>query len=222
MVQRKNPYLYRSLGIEVASELMAILLQSHLKESEETIFGDAFFEPLALLASGGTMSPTAGVDFFKETDTKYLAVAVKSGPNVFNASQKRRQNAEFNALRSRLYKTQKEYDPLLGHAYGRNVSGPSDAKNYRDSSGQAFWQELTGDSDFYLKLIRLMKNEPLKYKEVFDKEWAAIINRLTAEFTELFCSDDGHIDWERLTQFVSAREKPRMKRKATKTSGTTT
>lgn len=217
LLKRKNPYLYKSLGIEIASELMMSLLQSHLKESDETIFGDAFFEPLALLASSGTVSPTEGVDIVLETKTKYLAVAVKSGPNIFNSAQKRRQNTEFNALRSRLLKTQKTYDPLLGHAYGRYISGLSDKKNYRDSSGQAFWEELTGDSDFYLKLIRLMKNEPLKYKEEFDKEWAAIINRLTSEFTELFCVSDGHIDWERLTAFVSARQKPEIKKtKATK------
>lgn len=212
LLRRKNPYLYRSLGIEIASDLMKTLLESHLKESEETIFGDAFFEPLALLASGGTVSPTEGVDVVVETDTKYLAIAVKSGPNIFSSSQKRRQNTEFNALRSRLLKTQKAYDPLLGHAYGRLVSGPNEKKNYRDSSGQAFWEELTGDPDFYLKLIRLMKDEPLKYKEQFDKEWAAIINRLTAEFTEFFCSPDGHIDWERLTEFVSAKKKPAVKK----------
>jgi hypothetical protein len=192
------------------------LLQSHLKESDETIFGDAFFEPLALLASGGIVSPTEGVDFFVETDKKYLAVAVKSGPNVFNASQKRRQNAEFNSLRSRLLKIQKEYDPLLGHSYGRYVSGPNNKKNYRDSSGQAFWEELTGDPDFYLKLIRLMKDEAIKYKEEFNKEWGAIINRLTLEFAKIFCSEDGHINWESLTEFVSSKNAPRVRREKKK------
>lgn len=63
-----------------------------------------------------------------------------------------------------------------------------------------------------MKLIRLMKDEPLKYKEQFDKEWAAIINRLTLEFSELFCSESGHIDWERLTEFVSAKEKRKMEK----------
>lgn len=138
LLRRKNPYLYRALGIEIASDFMSSLLQSHLKESEETIFGDAFFEPLALIASGGKTSPTEGVDIVVETDTKYLAIAVKSGPNIFSSSQKRRQNTEFNSLRSRLLKTQKAYDPLLGHAYGRLISGPNENKNYRDSSGQAF------------------------------------------------------------------------------------
>lgn len=189
---------------------MTSLLESHLKESDETIFGDAFFEPLALLASGGRIADAQGIDIIVETDSKYLAIAVKSGPNPFNAAQKRRQNAEFNALRSRLQRTHKTYDPLLGHSYGRNMAGPNETKNYRDSSGQAFWEELTGDSDFYLKLIRLMKDEPLKYKDEFDREWAAIINKLTIEFMTHFCLPDGHIDWEKLVEYVSARERPKL------------
>jgi len=205
---KKNPYLYRALGYEIAADLMKSLLESHLKESDETIFGNTFFEPLALLASGGHVAEAPGVDIVKETEHTTLAIAVKSGPNVFNASQKRRQNAEFNALRSRLQKTQKAFDPLLGHGYGRFIQGPRDDKNYRDSSGQAFWEEITGDADFYLKLTRLMNEVPLKHKEEFDIGWAAIINRLTLEFTETFCSADGRIDWERLTQYVSAKEKP--------------
>ncbi len=213
LIRRKNPYLYRALGYEVAATLMTSLLESHLKESDETIFGNAFFEPLALLASGGRAAESQGVDVVVATDSKYLAIAVKSGPNIFNASQKRRQNTEFNALRSRLQKTLKEFDPLVGHGYGRTVSGPNATKNYRDSSGQVFWEELTGDPDFYLKLIRLMHNEPLKYKEEFDREWAAIINRLTQEFSKAFCLPDGHIAWERLVEDISAKREPRQSKK---------
>jgi hypothetical protein len=213
LLGRKNPYLYRALGYEVAAELMSALLESHLKESDETIFGNTFFEPLALLASGGHKSEAPGVDVVLETEHKILAVAVKSGPNVFNASQKRRQNTEFNALRSRLQQTHKAFDPLLGHGYGRFISGPSDSKNYRDSSGQAFWEEITGDADFYLKLTRLMMEVPLRHREEFNRGWSAIVNRLTLEFSEHFCHPEGSIDWERLTAYVSAREKPLMPKK---------
>ncbi len=212
LLRRKNPYLYRALGYEIAADLMRALLESHLKESDETIFGNTFFEPIALLALGGHVAEAPGVDIVKETENRILAVAVKSGPNVFNASQKRRQNAEFNTLRSRLQKTQKAFDPLLGHGYGRFVQGPSDSKNYRDSSGQAFWEEITGDPEFYLELIRLMRDEPRRYKEEFDREWGAIINRLTQEFTVQFCLPDGHIAWERLVELVSARPAPRVPR----------
>ena len=84
-----------------------------------TIFGDAFFEPIAKLCSGGTVSPSEGVDVAIETNTVYKAVAVKSGPNIFNSSQAKRQDQEFRSLRSRLLKLHKQFDALLGHAYGR-------------------------------------------------------------------------------------------------------
>jgi hypothetical protein len=105
---------------------------------------------------------------------------------------------------------QKAYDPLLGHGYGRYWSNAGEARNYRDRSGQAFWEELTGDPDFYIKLIALMRNEPLKYKEEFQPIWAGVINKLTLEFSTEFCQADGRIDWVKLVQFVSAKpiEKP--------------
>lgn len=59
----------------------------------------------------------------------------------------------------------------------------------------------------------------LESQQEFDIGWAAIVNRLTMEFSELFCLPDGRIDWERLTAYVSATIKPTMpkKRKASKT-----
>lgn len=84
------------------------------------------------------MSPSEGVDIAIETKNRYLAIAVKSGPNIFNSSQKKRQNDEFNALRSRLLKLYKQFDALLGHCYGKTVSEPSKTKIYRDRSGQVF------------------------------------------------------------------------------------
>lgn len=36
--------------------------------------------------------------------------------------------------------------------------------------GQVFWRELTGDADFYLKLIRLMRDYPVKHRILFEKE----------------------------------------------------
>ena len=36
---------------------------------------------------------------------------------------------------------------------------------------QAFWQEITGDPDFYLKLIRLMKDVPARNKPKYKPVW---------------------------------------------------
>jgi len=206
ILRRKNPYLFRALGNEIASDIVQQILQAYVSASDETIFGDAFFEPVALMVSHGKVSDAPGVDFVIETRRRYTAVALKSGPNIFNASQKRRQNQEFNELRSRLYKIHKQFDPLLGHAYGRRNVGPSGKWIYRERSGQAFWAEITGDPDFYLKLIRLMKNIPTRHKKRHLEEWGAAVNRFTVQFAKDFCFPDGKIAWEKLVEFVSKQD----------------
>lgn len=202
-LRKKNPYLFRAFATEKASEIVEQILVAFIGASDETIFGDAFFEPIARIVSGGKVSDAEGVDFTVETDQAITAVAVKSGPNIYNASQSKRQSDEFLAVRSRLYKMQKQFDPVLGHGYGRLNRPPGRNRVYRDSSGQRFWTELTGDPDFYLKLIRLMEDEPAKHKDEYAAAWDAAVNRFTVEFAESFCFSDGRIDWEKLTAFVS-------------------
>ncbi len=203
-----NPYLLKVYGNQNASEIVEELMKSYTNASDETIFGDAFFEPIARIASGGKVSDAEGVDFVIETGERITAIALKSGPNIYNASQKKRQSQEFNAVRSRLYKLHKQFDPILGHAYGRLKTEPTKDRSYRDLSGQAFWAEITGDKDFYLRLITLMKDTPAKYKREYISTWDAAINRFTAEFIKDFCFSDGNIDWEQLVSFVS-EDKPK-------------
>jgi hypothetical protein len=204
-LRRKNPYLFRALATESASEIIEKIMIAYVGASDETIFGEAFFETIARIASDGKVSDGKGVDFIIETPDRITAVALKSGPNIFNSSQKEKQALEFTAVRNRLYKIHKQFDPVLGHAYGRLETKPDKNRAYRDLSGQAFWAEITGDEDFYLKLIRLMKEAPLKHKKEYDPIWNAAVNRLTKEFLEEFCFSDGRIDWEKLTSFVSKK-----------------
>lgn len=198
--------MFRALATESASEIVEKVMVAFIGSSDETIFGDAFFEPIALIASTGKVSDGAGVDIVVEKDDAILAIALKSGPNIFNAAQKKRQNQEFMSIRNRLYKVHKRFDAMLGHAYGQLETTPTNEKIYRDTSGQAFWEEITGESDFYIKLITLMKDAPLKHKKEYDPVWNAALNRFTAEFVSDFCFPDGRIDWEKLARFVS--EKP--------------
>jgi hypothetical protein len=202
-LHRKNPYLFKALGTQKASEIVERILTAYIGASDETMFGEAFFEPIARIASGAKVSDAEGVDFIVESEDRVLAVALKSGPNIYNASQKKRQSQEFSALRNRLYKLHKQFDPMLGHAYGRAKAQPTKDLVYRRSSGQAFWTEITGDSDFYLKLVRLMKEEPAKHKQKYAPAWDAAINKFTAEFVKDFCFSNGQIDWEKLVYFVS-------------------
>jgi len=210
-LRRKNPYLFKALGTQKASEIVEKILTAYIGASDETMFGEAFFEPIARIASGAKVSDAEGVDFVIESEDHVLAVALKSGPNIYNASQKKRQSQEFLALRSRLYKLHKEFDPMLGHAYGRAKAEPTKDLIYRRRSGQAFWTEITGAPDFYLKLIRMMKDEPAKHKEKYTPAWDAAINKFTAEFIKDFCFADGRIDWEKLVRFVSENKDQNLK-----------
>jgi hypothetical protein len=202
-LKRKNPYLFRAMGMQKASEIVEALLQAYMSSSDEGIFGDAFFEPLAKAVSGGAVGTAEGVDIVIEDERRYLAVAVKSGPAVFNAQSKRRQNQEFQALRSRMLKVQKQFDALVGYGYGKKVTASSATWIFREASGQVFWQELTGDSTLYLRIIRVMQDRPALHKVEFDRAWAAAVNRFTATFVADFCHPDGSINWEALVQFNS-------------------
>jgi len=202
-LRKKNPYLFRAIGIQKASEIVERLLRDYMSSSDEGIFGDAFFEPISKLCSGGHVAPSGGIDVAIETGNVYKAIAVKSGPNIFNASQSKRMNDEFEELRSRMFKLHKQFDALLGHGYGRKRGEPTAKRLYRIRSGQAFWEELTGDPNFYLKLISLMKNHPTKHRVEFEAEWAKAVNRFEREFLEEFATRDGGIDWEKLAQFNS-------------------
>lgn len=205
ILRRKNPYLFKALGSQNDREIVSGLLAAYLSSSDEGMFGDAFFEPIAKAVSGGVVSPSEGVDIAIETDQVYKAIAVKSGPNPFNSSQRKRQDDEFKALRSRLLKIRKQFDPILGHGYGKSRAS-SRTVIYRDLAGQDFWEELTGDPDFYLKLIRYMQNEIIiKHRAEYESAWDVALNRYTREFANIFCNEDGSINWEALVRFNSGK-----------------
>jgi hypothetical protein len=213
VLRRKNPYLFKALGTEQAAEIVKKILEAYISSSDESIFGDAYFDQIARNLPNIQVSDGKGVDLIVHEEKVIHAYALKSGPNPFNSSAKAKQNTEFAELKARLMKLQKQFDPVLAYAYGRK-NKPSGGKYiYRESSGQVFWKELTGDDDFYLKLIILMKDEPLRRIDEYKSDWDATINIFTKEFTEDFCLPDGHIDWEKLTKFVSAREPLKLKKR---------
>ncbi len=206
-LRRKNPYLFRAVGLLDANEVIERLLNDFMSSSDETIFGDAFFEPLAKDLGSGTPSPSEGVDVVIETDTSYKAIAVKSGPSVFNAQSRRRQNQDFQALRSRMMKLQKHFDAVVGYSYGKKNSMPNENKIFTELAGQDFWAELTGEKDCYIKIIEAMQDLPVRHKDRFNEEWAKAKNRFAREFITDFCDADGSINWNKLLEFNSGSKK---------------
>lgn len=206
-LRKKNPYLFRAVGVQRASEIVDGLLQAFMSSSEETIFGDAFFEPIVKAACGGVAAGGAGVDVVVETSQQYTVVSVKSGPHWGNSSQVAKLQQDLLTAR-RVFdnrKLRKEFRALLGHCYGRTRSDPGGRRIYATRSGQAFWEEITGDPDFYLKLVHAMRDYPAAHRAVYEKEWDEAVNRFEREFLNEFSEADGSIDWEKLVSFNSGK-----------------
>jgi len=208
---KKNPYLYCSVGIRDPRRIVEAIVNAQVSSSDEGLFGDAVFEPLALAISGGTPAPSPGVDVVREDAHTYTAYAIKSGTAVFNAQSKRKQLDEFNALASRVRKLGKRFDPVIGYGYGRKQQRL--AVNYRELAGQALWEELSGDQDCYLRIIRLLADAPVHKADEFEAARLELIDRLVEEFRVNYCYPDGAIDWEKLVRLNSSVESPRRKKR---------
>ena len=197
IMKRKNPYLYRAKAMQNASEIVESVLTAFVSSSEETIFGNSFFEPIAIAVSGGSKALAEGVDLMienKEENTIY-AIAVKSGTSVFNADSKKRQEQNFMAASKLAQQAKARYEAYIGYCYGKKKeSGRGKPKLYRELAGKEFWEELTGDSDFYKKIIIFMGTLPEQYVEKYKESYNKAANRLVREFANKFCSNDGSID----------------------------
>ena len=206
VMKRKNPYLYRAKAMENASEIVESVLSAFVSSSEETIFGNCFFEPVAIAASGGNKALAEGIDIMIQdytTNTIY-AVAVKSGPSVFNADSKKRQEQNFMAASKLAQQAKARYEAYIGYSYGKKkVSGRGKPKIYQELAGKQFWTELTGDEEFYIKIIGFMGMLPEQYVTSYKESYNKAFNRLVREFSNNFCKEDGSIDWEKLVEFNS-------------------
>jgi len=206
IMKRKNPYLFRAKAMNGAAQIVDAILAAFVSSSEETIFGNVFFEPIATAASQGQKALAEGVDIMVERDNTIYAIAVKSGTSVFNASSKKKQEQNFMAAQKLAQQVHKRFVPIIGYSYGKKkVSDRGMPKFYQELAGQDFWTELTGDDQFYIKLIRFMGTLPEKYVEEFEKSYQKAANRLDKEFTTEFCLEDGSIDWEKLVEFNSGK-----------------
>lgn len=206
IMRRKNPYLFRAKAMNGAAQIVDAILSAFISSSEETIFGNVFFEPIATIAAQGQKALAEGVDVMVEKEDTIYAIAVKSGTSVFNSSSKKKQEQSFAAAQRLASQVRKRFVPIIGYGYGKKKESTRGiAKIHTELAGQAFWAELTSDDEFYIKLIRYMDTLPERYIEEFNAAYQRAANRLVMEFTTQFCTEDGSIDWEKLVEFNSGK-----------------
>lgn len=219
---KKNPYLYRALGATRATEFIEQMLVARISSSDETIFGNDFFEPLAIFAAqqaqNGRATPAvvtvgagAGQDIAIETAQEYLAISVKSGTNIFNSQSEKGQSAEFNQLQARLKKLGKMFRPIIGYGYGRKAARKTVSPVER-LAGQQFWELLTADADFYLRISRAMESFASEHAAAFRSALDTKQDALLREFMIHFVEETGSIRWDTVVAFNSGAKTPKRSR----------
>ena len=224
----KNPYLYRALGLADSSEFIEQLLIAYVSSSDETIFGNDFIEPLAIFSAQNRTTPadeqwqvsvgaSAGQDIAIETASAYLAISVKSSKNILNSQSAKGQSGEFLALQARLKKINKRFRPIIGFGYGRKTSQKDTVID--KLAGQAFWETITGESNYYLRISDAMESFATKHGALYKEAFESKHQQLLREFMIDYVSPKGIILWDKVVIFNSACEKPK-KQQAKKSNST--
>lgn len=203
ILKRKNPYLYRAKGINNATQVVDGILSAYVSSSEETIFGNTFFEPLAIVVSGGQKAVTEGVDITVDKDNTIYSIAVKSGTSVFNADSRKRQEQNFQSAQKRAQQAHRAFMPVVGYGYGKKKIAPQNEKFYKELAGKDFWEWLTGDPSFYTKIVDYMGTKPDEFASAFEDSYNKAQNRMVRDFTLKYCNEDGSISWPKLIEYNS-------------------
>ncbi len=206
VLKRKNPYLFKAKHVLTSDQIIRGIVDAHISSNEETIFGD-WLEGLAIFINnkvfGGYKSGISGIDLEFDHNRERNIVTIKSGPNWGNSSQIKKMRADFaTAMRTlRTSNSQLKIVAINGCCYGKD--NKPDKGDYFKYCGQAFWAFISGEADLYTEII-----EPLGYKakernEEFVKSYSQMVNIFTKDFSNIFCKNNGDIDWEKLVEFNS-------------------
>lgn len=214
LLERKNPYLFKSKNIVVAADLVRSLLDAYLSSQEETMFGD-FLEGLAIyvagIVHGGQKSAASGaIDLeFTKDDIRYI-IDIKSGPNWGNSSQIAKMKENFVTATRIIRQDNRTANVIAinGCCYGRDKN--PNKGSYFKYCGQEFWQLISGDPDLYTRIVEPLGHNAKKRNQAFAEQYAAVVNRMSQQFTTEYCTEDGSIDWPKV---VAVSSEKRMSRK---------
>lgn len=219
IMKRKNPYLFKAKNIQTAEELIKYILDAFLSSQEETIFGN-LMEELAIYVSTkifngykAEQGKFNSIDLIFQKNGKTYLVGIKSGPSWGNKDQKDRMKANFKVAKKILKKegVKTKIIAVNGCIYGKDnkpnkIDREDKEKSYYKYCGQAFWELISGDNNFYQKIIIPIDKEAKKRDEYFKRTYYAKINELTKDFSQSYLTNDGQIYWDKLIDFVSKKK----------------
>lgn len=211
VLKSKNPYLFKAKNVTTASEIVEGILNAFLSSSEEGIFGN-WLERLAIYINDsvyqGRKAGIDGIDLDFDKDGQRFLVAIKSGPKWGNDSQIKKLIDQFNTARKRLATSGSKLNIVCvnGCCYGKSYERTEykSKGNYHKICGKRFWELISGEPELYTELIEPLGHEAEIKNREFNDSYAKLTNRLTKEFLQDFCKENGEIDWVKLVRFNSA------------------
>ena len=219
ILKRKNPYLFKAKNIQTAEELVKYTLDAFLSSQEETIFGN-LMEGLAVFVCSKVFDGyKAEQGKFKSIDLIFnrngitYVVGIKSGPYWGNKDQIDKLKNNFRKARAVLQKDGVGHKVIAvnGCIYGKEhnpykIDRGDRSKNYYKLCGQEFWELISGDVNFYQKIIIPIDKEAKKKDETFKDAYNAKINESTKDFSKNYLNKKSRIDWEKIIDFVSKKD----------------
>ena len=211
ILKKKNPYLFKAKYLEKPTRLVENLVEASISSSEETLFGD-WLEQLAIFIAseifGGRKSAAEGVDLEMDKDNVHYFISIKSGPNWSNSSSMKKQNDHFKKAKL-IYRTSGNKtlcEAIIGCCYGKKYSA-SETKTV--ICGQRFWQFISGSETLYTDIIEPLGTDAKAKNDAYTKEYNKLLTRLTRDFIAKYCTPDGEIKWDLITQLNAGVPKPK-------------
>ncbi len=209
ILEQKNPYLFRAKNVITAHDLIKGFLDAFLQSQEETFFGN-FMESLAIFVADKVfvakkMPKKSGMDLQFESEDVMYVVEIKAGWNWGNASQIKQLKINAKSAKEKLEsETDKTIMILNGCCFGKKKNTKPEEDGYYKVCGQEFWQLISNDENFYIKIIEPIGHKAKQRNEEFDEAYGILINKFTVDFANRFC-DNGKINWEKLLIFNSGK-----------------
>ena len=206
VLKRKNPYLFKAKHTMTSEQIVRGIVDAHISSNEETIFGD-WMEGLAIFINekvfGGRKSGIPNIDLeFEKEGVRYI-VTIKSGPNWGNSSQVAKMISDFKTAKKTLRTSNSRIHivAINGCCYGTDNN--PDKGDYFKYCGQEFWSFISGNENLYIDIIEPLGHNARIRNEEFQNSYNQMINKFTKAFANIYCKENGDIDWEKLVRFNS-------------------
>lgn len=197
---------FHNENINSGQDFVMKLLELTLRPQEDSLF-EVLLKQIAIFVTSktyhGYQSSLRGIDLeFQKQETHYFAkIRLNNQQLPFSKASLK---TDFEHAKETLLAQNQNLaiQPIIGTCYGNSktiLTKNGVLKLY----GQSFWHFLSGDVDFYIRMMKSIGHCAKKHRYIFLEHKANLINILIFRFIKQFCLPDGAINWEKLVQFNS-------------------